>query len=470
MRLKKCLFILFWACLILFGQAQGYYNPKITYPNLPKTRILFIFDCSQSMYARWQSDTKINIAQHFLSNILDSLKSVPNIELALRVYGHTKNFPPQDCNDTRLEVPFGSHNIDRIKNKLRTLVPRGTTPIASTLIKSADDFSDYCDNCRNVIILITDGIEECGGDPCEASLELQRKGIILKPFVIGIGKNFHESFDCVGTYFDATEEGQFTNALSIVISQILNETTAQVNLLDASGEPTETNVNMTFYDSKSGKLKYNYIHTLNGRGVPDTLLLDPLLTYDIVIHTLPKVERKNVQLDPGRHNIIPISTPQGFLVVKPLGGSIFPHARLWDVLVKEQNKCEVVNKQMLNQSAKYITGKYDLEVQSLPRLNIENVTISQSHTTTVEIPNPGLLTVTKLTDGMFGSVFVSTEKGKLEWVCDLDNNLKVENIALLPGKYYAVMRSKYATRASYTIEKIFVIEPGRTTAINMEKN
>src|SRR5512135_2477977 len=57
------------------------------------TRILFVFDASQSMYGRWQSDLKINIARNILLKVLDSLKSMPDLELGLRLYGHQYNFP-----------------------------------------------------------------------------------------------------------------------------------------------------------------------------------------------------------------------------------------------------------------------------------------------------------------------------------------------------------------------------------------
>jgi len=248
-----------------FGQGQvEKEKPK------PLTRILFVFDASQSMYGRWQSDTKFNIASRLFVNILDSLKNVKNLEVALRVYGHQKQFPPQDCNDTKLEVPFAPDNIGRIKHVLKTIVPKGTTPIAYSLEQSANDFPP-CDHCRNIIILITDGLEECNGDPCLVSHDLQKKGIILKPFIIGIGRDFAESFDCVGSYFDATSEKEFTNALNIVISRALNPTTAQVNLLDQYGKATETNVNMTFFDNVSGKVEYNFVHSFNSKGLPDTL-------------------------------------------------------------------------------------------------------------------------------------------------------------------------------------------------------
>jgi Ca-activated chloride channel family protein len=103
---------------------------------------------------------------------------------------------------------------------------------------------------------------------------------------LGLDESLKRTFECVGRYFDATNETMFRDALNIVISQALNNTTLQVNLLDVNRNPTETNVNMTFYDTFTGQDKYNYIHTLNSKGNPDTLVIDPLPVYKIVAHTI----------------------------------------------------------------------------------------------------------------------------------------------------------------------------------------
>ena len=58
-----------------------------------------------------------------MNQLLDSLRFVPNIELALRVYGHQKPYPPQDCDDSRLEVPFASGNATRIQDALKNITP-----------------------------------------------------------------------------------------------------------------------------------------------------------------------------------------------------------------------------------------------------------------------------------------------------------------------------------------------------------
>ena len=66
------------------------------------SRILFIFDASQSMLGRWQSGRKIDVAKNLLLNMIDSLENIENLEIGLRVYGAYKNYPPQDCEDTKL--------------------------------------------------------------------------------------------------------------------------------------------------------------------------------------------------------------------------------------------------------------------------------------------------------------------------------------------------------------------------------
>ena len=463
MLMKRIAHILFVLLLVLPLVCSAQSQDRNTRNNKPTTRILFVYDATQSMYGRWQSDIKINIARKIMSKVLDSLKHYENLEIALRVYGHQKHYPPQDCDDTRLEVPFGKDNFEMIKHRLNSLTPKGTTPIAHSLSKAGRDFPP-CDNCRNIIILITDGIEECGGDPCEVSRELQKMGIILKPFVIGIGKNFADAFDCVGTYFDASSEKQFSRALNVVISRALNPTTAQVNLLDSYGKSTETNVNMTFYDNYNGLIKYNFIHTMNNKGVPDTLVIDHLITYDVVVHTLPPVTLDSVTLESGKHTTIPIPAPQGHLRLKIDGYDTSP--RHLQCIIRRQGSMETVNVQHFGHTEKYLTGLYDLEVLCLPRIYINDVEILQSSTTTVEIPVPGIAVIQKSTMG-YGSLYV--ERGdRMEWIYNFrDNSPAQETLILQPGKYRVVFRAKYSDRVIYTMEESFRVYSGRTTNVKI---
>jgi Ca-activated chloride channel homolog len=425
------------------------------------TRILFIFDASQSMSGTWESDTKINIARNILINLVDSLQYVDDVQMALRVYGHQSPVPPQDCSDTRLEVAFAPDNASRIRQKLKFITPKGTTPIAHSLSLAPGDFPE-CDNCRNIIILITDGIEACDGDPCAVSLELQKKGIILKPFIIGIGLDpgFHETFDCLGHYFNAQNEETFKELLGVVISQVLNTTTAQVNLLDARSLPTETNVNMTFYDSFSGKIKYNLVHTLNHKGNPDTLFLDHLLTYRLQIHTIPPIERDSIQISPGKHTIIAIDAPQGYLQFKTAKGKIYDGI---NVTIRESGEMQTLVNQEIGKIEKYLVGKYDLEIPIIPRLIIKDVEILESHTTTIEIPQPGSVTFNGSSNG-YGSIYLMSSNDQ-KWIYNLNPALRQQTVLLQPGSYKFVYRSAVAKSSSFTVVKNFDVSPGEIITV-----
>ncbi len=457
--------MLIMLCILLQSSivlAQRDPEPKPKPP--PLSRILFIFDASQSMLGRWQSDTKFNYAKRIMAELLDSLAGVKNIELGLRLYGHQHQFPPQDCSDTKLEVPFAPGNSNKIKYKLRSIEPRGTTPLAYSLEQSAKDFPP-CANCRNIVLLITDGIEECGGDPCAVSRMLQKNGIILKPFIIGIGNDFNSAFNCVGTYFDATSERDFRKALNVVISQALNSTTMQVNLLDEAGKPTETDVNMTFYNAISGKIMYNFIHTMNNRGLPDTLIIDPLVTYNIVVHTIPPVKIDSLSIIPGKHTIVGVSASQGFMQLKMAGSGAA--SKGLQCLVHPKGKMEILNLQYFGQTGKYITGEYDLQVLTLPRLFIPKVEILQSHTTTIEIPEPGIAVIRKYFNG-YGSLYLE-DKNLMTWIYELDENQTQETLYLQPGNYRVEFRPKTSRSSIYTVEMKFVIESGKTTEVVLYK-
>lgn len=432
----------------------------------PLTRILFVFDGSQSMYGRWQSGNKIDIAQKLIGKMLDSLDHIDDsktFQLALRVYGHQKPVPPQDCNDTRLEVPFAFGNIQKIKQKLREITPKGTTPIANSLLRSATDFP-RCDNCRNVIILITDGVEACDGDPCAVSRQLQKKGIILKPFVIGIGLdvNFKESFACVGNYFDASDEHTFKNVLDIVISQALNNTTAQINLLDINNIPSETDVPITLYDRLSGAVKYSFIHTINYRGNPDTLLIDPLLTYNMTVHTIPPVFVDSITIVPGKHTQIGARTPQGSLNLHISQSKGYKNVQ---AIVRRAGETATLNVQDFNTNQNYLVGKYDLEILTLPRYIERNVSIEQSTTTRIAIPPPGIVTISAASAG-YGSVFVE-RNNRLEWVLDLNTNQSRQTIALQPGDYRVVFRAKTSRETIYSKSQRFSISSGSSTLVRL---
>ena len=427
----------------------------------PINRILFIFDASKSMLNKWQSGRKIDIAKNLLSNMVDSLKDIENLEIGLRVYGNRSNFPPQDCEDTHLEVEFkkAKNAADIIKKKLAEIQSRGTTPIAHSLEEGAKDFpSGYA---RNIVILITDGKEECGMDPCAVSRLYQRKGIILKPFVIGIGldDSWKKKFDCVGRYFNASKESDFTNILNIVISHIIDNTTAQVNLLDQNGEPNETNVNLTFYNDFTGAEQYNFLHTMNAYGNTDTMIIDPVLSYKVVAHTIPPVSVDSITLTPGKHTIIPIKTPQGSLKIT------MNTKQDYSCIIREAGNTNTLHVQKINTYEKYLVGNYDIEVLCLPRMSFTNVEIKQNYESSLPIPPPGIVNIIFPSKG-YGGLYV-IRGDQLDQIHHFKGDKTQHRLTLLPGKYKVVFRAKSAKNYIYTNEKSFNLKSGQSELIKI---
>ena len=429
------------------------------------TRILFIFDDSFSMYGMWGSGTKTDISKKLMGELLDSMKNTPNLQLALRCYGHQYPYRPnRNCQDSKLEIPFdvASVNCKKIKDRINRLTPTGTTPIAYSLGESANDFP-LCENCRNIVVLITDGVEECDGDPCAVSLALQQKNVFMRPFIIGVGLDvkFADVFGCMGKFYDVSNEANFKQVMKLVFIEALSQTTVQVNLLDTYKKPSETDVTMTFYNQQTGKVMYNYLHTLNHRGNPDTLVLDPEVTYKMVVHTIPPQTKENITIQKGKHNTIPLDAPQGYLNIQTETPNLY---KSLSYIVRKAGDMNTLNVQEVGLTEKYITGKYDVEILTLPRINLQGVEIKQSSTNTIKIKAAGVLSVNKGGSG-YGSIYLEDGK-RLEWVCNL-NEQQAENFYLQPGNYRVEFRLKTQLEAERTVEKKFSIESNKTTSISL---
>jgi Ca-activated chloride channel homolog len=415
------------------------------------------------MLAPMDQTTRLEVAKRIFNQIVDSLSALDQVEMALRVFGHQSPVPPQDCEDTRLEVPFAENNAARIRQKVNFIEARGTTPIANSLIRSANDFPP-CTDCRNVIVLITDGIEACDGDPCLASRELQRMGVVVKPFVIGLqlDANSKDVFDCVGDFYEAENEAEFTSAMKVIISKALNATTTQINLLDDHNHPTETDVTVSLFDREFNRPMYQYVHTINQKGFPDTLYLDDRIMYRMVVHTLPQVSVDSIRIISGTHNIISANAGRGKLLVTQRLAS---QPQSFDCIIRQAGTLTTLAVQKTGEENRYLTGKYDVEILSLPRILIRDVEISQSHTTTVEIPRTGFVTI-YARNLVQGSIFVVNEDG-LDWVYDLNPLVSSEILMLMPGQYRIVYRPRYSRRITSTTSRSFEVESGRTIRLEL---
>lgn len=445
-------------CFSASAQLADEYSPKLT-------RILFLVDGSGSMKENMEGKSKFEQAKLLIANYLDSLSRVnAKTETAVRVFGHQFPRAATNCQDSKLEVPFGRHTAESVKMRLDAITPQGWTAIAYSMEQAAKDFSGDA-SVTNAMVLITDGLETCGGNPCAVAELFQKKRISLKPFIIGLGipQDKQKAFDCVGKYYDVTTTATFNTVMETVITQALNPTTTQINLLNEFGSPTETNIEVSLHDSYSGALLYNFIHALNDAGVPDTLKLNPMAKYDIIVHSVPPMSKKGVELVAGTHNILAVDVPQGSLKLTELG--LYRRATPLQCIIREKGKQEILMIQDFGTVHKYRTGVYDLEILTLPLTKIQDVQMRQGVVKDIPVESPGTLAITNSFGGI-ASIYVAGD-GKMERVYEFKKLTSKESLLLQPGKYVLVARLNDKKNSAFTRTTNFEISSGTVTALRL---
>lgn len=431
----------------------------------PLVRVLIVLDGSFSMKKSWAGGSKWDIARSAILSISDSLKAAGNVELGIRIFGHQFNESEKNCKDSKLEIPIGPINKNQLEQKLDLIRPKGITPIMYSLEKAAADFSTQVP-AKNVIILITDGEEACGGDLCRIAADLQRQNVSLRPFIIGMAlpAEAQTAFECAGEFVNTLKDDEFRQALAKAAADAIARTTIQVNILDEEGRPTETNMPMTFTDALMNIPRYHFWHTLNGYGLPDTFEISPTMRYDLTLHCIPPIKKSNIRLERFQHNIIDMRAPQGtFRIHWNSKECIAPQA---DILLFREHESTILLHSEMGKPEQVVTGTYRAEVLSLPPTSIPPFQVDNARETLIEIPCPGKLNLLKAAD-FTGSILKFTDEGRLIHVCALQTGTKPENLFLMPGRYRLVYRLRSSRSIHSSVEKEFVIPAGGSVSLSL---
>ncbi len=188
--------------------------------------VLFVFDVSGSMNKTFGAESRIKAAKRVFSEMVRELPK--DLNVGLEVYGH---YGDKDCNAIELLVPPEPANPDKLINKVNNLkADRGATPIADALRKAADALKNASGN--KTIVLITDGIETCGGDPVATLKKLHSEGINVKVHVVGIGVSDLERKQLEqiasaggGNYYQADDANALSQGLKKIKKQIASHKT-----------------------------------------------------------------------------------------------------------------------------------------------------------------------------------------------------------------------------------------------------
>ena len=130
-------------------------------------KVIIILDASGSMWA--QIDGKPEARNRPRSRCRTVLQSVPaDDEIGFMAYGHREK---GSCDDIELIVPPQAGSASAITDAADSLKFLGKTPLTAA-VKQAAEALKYTED-KATVILITDGLETCDGDPCALGKELE---------------------------------------------------------------------------------------------------------------------------------------------------------------------------------------------------------------------------------------------------------------------------------------------------------
>ena len=189
-------------------------------PAAAAERAVLILDASGSMWGQLEGRAKIDIAREVVRDLMDRWS--PEVELGLMAYGHRRK---GDCDDIELLIPPGPGTGPAVLGAVDSLQPRGKTPITEALRQAAAALRAAED--RATVILVSDGEETCGGDPCAAAAELEATGVDLTVHVVGfdVSEPEQEQLRCIaektgGRFFPAADAAALAEALRAVAEEV----------------------------------------------------------------------------------------------------------------------------------------------------------------------------------------------------------------------------------------------------------
>lgn len=169
---------------------------EIDIPEQETVNVAVLLDASGSMAGEVSGGQKMKLAKQAIQQYAADLPEGSNV--MLRVYGHkgtgTDEAKEMSCRSNEVVYELAPYEESKFTEALDKFNPAGWTPLAGAIQAAEQDLKQQTgENVRNVIYVVSDGIETCGGDPVAAAASLAESNVQAEVNIIG---------------FDVDNEGQ----------------------------------------------------------------------------------------------------------------------------------------------------------------------------------------------------------------------------------------------------------------------
>lgn len=175
-------------------------------------------------------ETRMEAAKRVMNDVIDALPEQEGVNVGFRIYGHlgdnTEAGRAVSCQSSELVVPIEGVNKPALREEVAAAQPIGWTPIALSLERAGGDFQP-AEGVRNHILLVTDGEETCGGNPCEVAEALREGDASITTHVVGFALTQQQAnlVNCIaerggGLNLRAANARELSDAIFSVLEEI----------------------------------------------------------------------------------------------------------------------------------------------------------------------------------------------------------------------------------------------------------
>ena len=206
--------------------------------------LALILDCSGSMRELTTGgETKMAVAKRVMTDLVSKIPAGLNVTFV--IYGHEVfggADDPRNCQAVKVARPLAPLD-DAGRSELVALIgrlqPTGATPIALSLRTAGEELAK--NNALCGVVLVTDGLESCKGDPAaEAAALVAKLNVSFGVNVVGFGVKAEENAALQsianagrGRYYAAADAKALTDAVAAIAQEI-----------QAKAKPAEKKVTM----------------------------------------------------------------------------------------------------------------------------------------------------------------------------------------------------------------------------------
>lgn len=347
------------------------------------SQLAFIFDASGSMNAELEGSTRLAVAKGAIDQLVGETAT---FNTSLWAYGHRlPDSDPETCRDIENLVVFAQDNGAAVVSAVAALEARGDTPITDAVRTVAGSFTAP-ETGRRSIVLISDGEETCGGDPCALGAELGAVQVDLRIHAIGfaVDDTARNQLSCLaeatgGTYADAGDAEALDAALADATDNTFG-TTLRVEVSDpsANDDPVVQLIDPSTGDILPADPETGY----DGAFFASETVVIPPGTWDVVVGTEPRTVLSALEFPEGSETVIPIGL--GELAINLIEPDIDLERALAQLKSLGDEDAVAAAEFVEDSPFPLRSGSYEVRINSSPPFTTE-VTVRVGEVTSIDI-------------------------------------------------------------------------------------